>query len=63
MPVPHVKASNASTLAEARPGQPLIVDREHGNASRKKGSFAFGLGFTKEGTTANAKIRTPSYGP
>jgi hypothetical protein len=39
------------------------VDGEHWNASRKKGSFAFGLGFTKEGTQANARIVTPSYGP
>lgn len=44
-------------------GVKTSVDGEHWNASRKKGSFAFGLGFTKEGTTATARITTPSYGP
>lgn len=111
-PALRVKASDPSTFAEARPGQPLIVefnegdviplhfvvqgelietnpvpapirlvakrrfflkidgdgvrtsvDGEHWNASRKRGTFAFGLGFDKEGTKANARIVTPSYGP
>lgn len=111
-PALRIKANDPSTFAEARPGQPMIVqfeegdviplslvvqgelvetnptpppirlvakrrfflkidgdgvrtsiDGEHWGASKKRGTFAFGLGFDTGGTKATARIVTPSFGP